>query len=126
MTGFLPFVTALEELLSDAGYSVVRAFEEIVVGSALVSPSGETDLRDARPDGFTPVCDVIIGAAQTRDYTARMDVVAALDRITELLWESDIGLPSIAQVLVRPRVGGIQLGTDEQPIAVIIVPVTRL
>ena len=55
-----------------------------------------------------------------------MDMVAALDRITALLWGSDLLLPSAARVFVRPSVGGIRLGTDDQPLAAIIVTVSRI
>ena len=127
MTDFASFVDALEQLLTDAGYSVVTAPEEVTVGSALVLPVGEIEERDSQPDGFTPVCDIVVGAAQTRDYSARMDMVAALDRITALLWEaSDTVVPRAARVLVRPSVGGIRVGTDGQPLAVIIIPVSRI
>ena len=130
MTGFRSFVEALEQLLSDAGYPVVDAPQEVIVGTALVLPVGEIETRDSQPDGFTPVCDVVVGAAQTRDYTARMDMVDALDRITTLLWASDAAkallLPTVARVLVRPSVGGVRLGTDAQPLAVIIISVSRI
>ena len=126
MTGFRSFVDALEEMLSDAGYTVVTAPEELIVGTALVLPVGETEERDSVRDGFTPLCDIVIGAVKTLNIAARLEMADALDRITALLWESDLLVPSSARVLVRPSIGGIRVGVDDQPLAVIIIPVSRI
>ena len=130
MTGFRSFIDALEELLGDAGYPIVTAPEELIVGTALVLPVGEIETRDSQPDGFTPVCDVVIGAVKTLNIAARLEMADALDRITALLWASEAAqallLPSVARVLVRPSVGGVRVGTNDQPLAVIIIPVSRI
>ena len=124
MTRFKTFIAAIDATFADAGYDVVEAPEDLQQGSALVLPTGETDARDSVVDGFTPMASVIIGAAHTRDYTQRASVIAALDKATTLLWESPLVLPETARVLVRPNVGGVLLGTDEQPLVVIIIAVS--